>query len=86
MSASDRRLTAKSSEFEVSEATKAAIGAIRKDVRDIQAGVHRGPGCSFALPFVMLDVNGGSWTFDLNGGGSLALTGPSGTVTVLGLP
>lgn len=84
MAVGDRRLTAKSTDFERSEAVAAALGGLKDDIRGIQAGAHRVAGSSFQMPLILVGPSG-SWTID-EVVGSLQVTGPGGTVTVLAAP
>lgn len=82
----NNRVPVNSSAFQSSEAIARAFDQIHEAIRALQAGVGNGPGCSFALPFKLVAADGGVWTFSENGGGSLVVTGPGATVTVIAPP
>lgn len=80
------RIPTNASPFQSSEAIARGFDALHTQIRELQAGVGNGPGCSFALPFKLVAADGGVWTFSENGGGSLVVTGPASTVTVIAPP
>lgn len=69
---------------EISAAVQAQFDDFVRRLRNLETGRNRAPGSSFGLPFVFVGA-AGNWTFS-ESGGSLRITGPSGTVTVIAPP